>query len=525
MPQVAADQRLPLADLMSGPSNSPVRVAIVGGGLAGLAAAVALAGRGFQIELFEAKRRLGGRAGSYLDRESGELIDHCQHVAMGCCTSFLDFCRRTGTLELFERHKAMHFFGPDGQPSDFRPSAWLPAPLHLVPALLSIHYLSWADKRSVARAMLRLARWAGTERLTVAQWLAQQRQSPAAIERFWQVVLVSALGESLDRESLAAARKVFVDGFLAHPDACHLLVPQVSLSELYDGRVAAWLRGRQVQIHLETTVAEILGESNRVTALRFANGSERSFDYVIVALPWRQAGQVVSESLRLQIPSLAAALEFASAPITGVHLWFDRPLTDLPHAVLVGSRVAQWVFARPASDRRKLPAGPVNSMTSTPPNNGSATNNDTGRLTPPARQVTSGAKESEFYYQVVISASHDVAGRDREAIIGDVLADLRAVFPAAQRARLVRSKIITEHDAVFSCRPGLDALRPPQTTAVPNLLLAGDWTSTGWPSTMEGAVRSGYLAAEGLLRHLGQAEQLLVSDLPKGMLVRLLGMG
>src|SRR5688572_6646110 len=139
------------------------RVGIVGGGVAGLAAAVALVERGCQVELFEARRKLGGRAGSYVDRETGEAIDHCQHVAMGCCTNYLDFCRRTGIDGLFTRHSRLHFFGPAGRRSDFEPSRWLPAPLHLIGPLIGLKYLSWGDKWSIGQTMLKLARTAAAD--------------------------------------------------------------------------------------------------------------------------------------------------------------------------------------------------------------------------------------------------------------------------------------------------------------------------------------------------------------------------
>lgn len=457
------------------------RVAIVGGGLAGLAAATALCEHGCQVELFEAKRTLGGRAGSYQDRVTGEPIDHCQHVAMGCCTNFLDFCRRTGISDLLVRHRRLHFFGPDGRRSDFRASRWLPAPLHLLPALFNLRYLTWGDKLAIGRAMLRLMRMPAADRAdgpTVLSWLREQRQSPQAIERFWQVVLISSLAESLDRASLPAARKVFLDGFLAHPDACDVLVPSVALSALYDDRVAVNLCRRGARIHLEAPVTAVLEADGRVSGAKIG-GQAREFDFVILAVPWRRVAELLSPELLTRLDPDHHLERIASAPITSLHLWFDRRLTELPHAVLVG-RLAQWVFAG------------------------------------------NSAHAGEHYYQVVISASHDLTGRDRQSVVDEVLGDLRSVFPAATGALLLRWQLITQPDSVFSVRPGLDLIRPLQQSPIPNLLLAGDWTRTGWPATMESAVRSGYLSAEAVLNQLGRPQTIVVPDLPRGWLVRLL---
>lgn len=457
-------------------TNAP-RVAIVGGGLAGLAAAVALVENDCHVELLESRRKLGGRAGSYVDHVTGQNIDHCQHVAMGCCTNFLDFCRRTNILNLLRRDRTLHFFGPDAQQSDFHPAAWLPAPLHLLRPLLALKYLSLADKLAIGRALFRLARSPVEHDEPVFSWLHRQRQSATSIERFWKVVLVSALAESLDRASLSAARKVFVDGFMAHRHASDVLIPRVPLDELYDQRVADWLRDRGAIIHLGTPVDEIIGAADCAETLRFANGTSQCFDFIVAAVPWHRLSNLLSPPLRAAIDPGQVLANFPSSPISSVHLWFDRALTDLPHAVLV-DRLSQWVFAR-------------------------------------EQQATA----IEHYYQIVISASRDLAGRDRQSIIEEVVADLRAIFPRSQQATLLRWQLITEQQAVFSVRPGLDALRPQQATSVANLLLAGDWTNTGWPATMEGAVRSGYLAAEAILSGLGQPRQIVAPDLPRSWIL------
>ena len=442
---------------MTAEAASP-RIAVVGGGLAGLAAAVALAERGCRVELYEARRRVGGRAASFYDAASGEWIDHCQHVGMGCCTNLLDFCRRTGLADLLRRDHVLYFFGPDGRMFPLKASRWLPAPFHLAPALLGLGYLSLRDRLAIARAMLRLARCTAVSGLTIGQWLREQGQSPQAIERFWAVVLVSALGEELDRASLSAARKVFVDGFLSNRTAYEVDVPQVSLGELYGERLERWFKECGVALWLGTAVKQIVGKDDAMREIVLADGTCREVDGVVVAVTWKRIRELFDDTALARLPELSGIDKIEAAPITGVHLWFDRPITDLPHAVLIG-RLSQWLFNRDAGSPRG----------------------------------------AEHYYQVVISASRSLDNRDRSAVVDEVVADLGAIWPAAREAKLVRWKLVTEQAAVFSVRPDIEAFRPPQKTSIANLALAGDWTRTGWPSTMEGAVRSGYLAAEALL--------------------------
>lgn len=433
------------------------RVAIIGGGLAGLAAAVAAVDAGLEVELFEARRRLGGRAGSFHDVPSGELVDHCQHVAMGCCTTLADFCRRTGIAECFTRHKQLTFIGPDARQHQFDAAPWLPAPLHLLPGLMRLGYLNLAERFRIIQTMRRLVSLPAGDALDsqpVETWLQGQGESEQAIRRFWAVVLVSALGDTLDRASLAAAQKVFADGFMASRHAYELEIPHVPLGEIYDRRLAAWLASQNVPVHLGTRIRGLEGEGGQVTSLVLPDGSPRKFDYFVVAVPWHQVRALFTEPILGRLPALEHVDQIQASPITGVHLWFDRPILPLPHAVLI-DRLSQWVFRR----------------------------DEVGR-----------------HCQVVISASHELKGRDRQAVVQQVCDELASIWPAARDTQLLHWRMITEPLAVFSVRPGLDRLRPGQQTPIPNLFLAGDWTSTGWPATMEGAVRSGYLAIESLLR-------------------------
>jgi len=425
-------------------------VAVVGGGPAGLAAAAAACQEGFRTELFEQRNALGGRAGSFLDPETGGLVDYCRHVSMGCCRSFSDFCRRTGVAACFARHPRMHFIAPDGKRSDFAAARWLPAPLHLLPGLLRLRFLTFGERLRIIRALRSLAAEDAVGHQTIGAWLRRQGQSQRVVERFWSVVLQSALGETVDRASLAAARQVFVEGFLASPDAYELQVPQIPLGEIFDRRVGAWLQQHNVAVHRGTRIRRIEGDSRRATAAVLPDGTRRRFDLFIVTVPWRHVGALFAPPMLAAMPDLQHVDNIDSAPITAVHLWFDRPITPLPHAVLVG-KTSQWVFR-------------------------------------------GGESQAGHYCQVVISASRDLIGRGREQIVGRVGRELKEVFPAARAARLLHRRVVTHPAAVFSMIPGLDRFRPAQQTPVENLLLAGDWTATGWPATMEGAVRSGYNA-------------------------------
>ena len=473
-------------------------VVIVGGGLSGLAAAAALAGRDkLRVTLLESRPRWGGRASSFVDQATGQKIDNCQHVNLGCGTNFQHFCRTVGIDSLFHREERLTFIGPDGSESAMS-ACPLPAPLHLLPSLARLRYLSWTEKRQLARGLQRLARLdpARCCEESFLEWLKRDGQSPAVIDRFWHVVLVSALSETLDRIDIGHARKVFVDAFLANRRGWKVWLPTVPLDALYGTKLEDWFAARNVICRLQTGVQRVVaqsrgnangGESFAQNVIRAAKGVElRSgervqADHVLIAVPQHLLLALLPEEWR-SLPEWSGIGQMQTAPISSVHLWFDRPITDLRHAVLVG-RVSQWLFNRSAIHTEEA---------------------------------------ANSYYQVVISASRDVLAQGQEKTIRKVLDELAAVWPAVHRATLVHSRLVTEHKAVVSMLPGIDRLRPPQQSPIANLQIAGDWTQTGWPGTMEGAVRSGYLAAENILRHIGLPQKLVQPDLPRALLSKLL---
>jgi len=462
--------------------NTPTtpHVVVVGAGLAGLAAAAALVDGGCRVTVIEARRRVGGRAASFDDPVGGGLVDACQHVAMGCCTNFLDLAGRAGFAGSLRHDRTLWFISPTGERSACTPWSSLPAPLHLAPLLFGMRHFSWWERARLGLGMLRLARTRGaTLDDTAAAWLERIGQPERVVRLFWQPVLESALGESIDLVSVSAARKVAVDGFLAHPKAADLHVPVEPLGVLFGERLLDWLRETGVRIETGTPVQSIERDGGEVRGVCIPGGVV-ACDGVVVAVPWRAAARLVPEL----VPQAEERL--AASPITAVHLWFDRQVIDLPHAVLVG-RVSQWVFRSEAA-----PGAP-----------------------------------GAGYCQVVISASRGLLGGDRDRLVATVVDELREVFPAARTATLLGSRVVTDPTAVLSVRPGVDAVRPGAATSIRNITLAGDWTATGWPSTMEGAVRSGRIAAATLLpvvvpEGLRRNDRGLSPDLPRGLLARLL---
>lgn len=447
------------------------RVIVVGGGLAGLAAAVALAPRGFAVTVLEARPRLGGRASSFQDAASGQLIDACQHVSMGCCTNFHHLCDTVGVGRLLAPQPTLYFQTPDRRVSVFKSDPW-PAPFHLGRALASAHYLTAAEKVRIGYGLARMLAESPDADPPLHDWLLRHLQTARTIDRFWGVVLTSALNETVDRVGLKYARKVFRDGFVRHRDAFTVHVPTVPLAKLYGDELRGWLARHGVTVREGAGVAKLQSPGMAVSGLSevvLRDGTVVRGETVILAGPFDRVLDLLPPPLAAD-PFFARIGQLQPSPIISVHVWYDRPVLKLPHVVLVDA-LGQWVFNR-------------------------------GEVAP-----------GEYYLQVVVSAARPLRGLGHDEIRRRILEELGRLYPAVGAARVVRSRVVTEHTATFSAVPGVDALRPPQLTPVPGLYLAGDYTQTGWPATMEGAVRSGYLAAEAVLNRLGRGERLVRPDL------------
>lgn len=451
-------------------------VAVVGGGLAGMSAACVLADAGFRVTLLERRPYLGGRASSYEHPATGEVVDNCQHVLLGCCTNLLAFYKRIGVREKIRWYDRLTFVEPGGRQSTISSSA-LPAPLHNAPSFLLAPCLSIADKVAIGRAMLRLARALPDDRgESFLQWLQRHGQTRRAIDRFWKPVLVSALNEELEKIAVPYGALVFRESFLKSREAGGVGVPAIPLTDLYRA-AGEYIAARGGEVQLRSLLESFSPEAEQVKLC--IAGKTVSTDFAVVALPFEAMGRVLPDSPEAQ-PLREAVQQLEPSPITGIHLWFDREVTDLEHAVLL-DRTIQWMF-----NKSKI----------------------------------LGRRGEGSYLELVVSASNTLVEKSRGEIVELAMRELAEFFPRVQGAKLLKSTVIKEVNATYSPQPGADAFRPGAVSPWRRVFLAGDWTATGWPATMEGAVRSGHRAAEALAQAAGIRDvHASVLDLrPRGLM-------
>jgi squalene-associated FAD-dependent desaturase len=468
-------------------------VAIVGGGLAGLAAACALVESGFRVTLFERRPYLGGRASSYEHPGTGEVVDNCQHVLFRLCTNLIAFYRQIGVEEKIRWFDSMTFVEPGGRQSVLKPS-FLPAPFQVTPSFLGFKFLNAWDKVVLSRALaVLIASRPKDDGSSFQDWLQRNHQTENAIERFWKPILVSALSEDMDRIAVPYAAQVVRES-MKSSEARVMGVPSVPLTELYNA-ARDFIMNRGGAVRLRCAVQSFL-PTEQGARLRVQD-SEEEFDYAILAVPF--------DSLAKLLPNSPESCElrdklshFETAPVTGVHLWFDRQITDLPHAVLL-NRTIQWMFHKSMLLERRANS-PVAAGENSAPN----------------------MADRPSYVELVISASKSLIEKSRQEIIDLALSEVREFFPAAREAKLAKATVIKEVNATFSPKPGIDRYRPASQSSWPRIFLAGDWSATGWPATMEGAVRSGYIAAAEISKKNGVDRNFVAPDLRSTGFMRLL---
>jgi squalene-associated FAD-dependent desaturase len=465
--------------------HSTRTVTVVGGGVAGLSAACALADAGFQVTVMERRGYLGGRASSYLHPGTGEVIDNCQHVLFGCCTNLVNLYQRIGVENKIFWDNRMTLIEPGGRRSVLAPSI-LPAPMHGLPAILRSRCFTFKDKLSLlfAFASVLFAGIVGSKSQpdrSLDDWLKTHLQSRGALERFWRLVIASALNADLDQIGLPYAEKVIRELFLNSAGAGSMGMSTVPLSELYQG-AQGYLeaRGGSIRFHCNVESANWNHEKKLWTIQ--TQGGEFISEMMVLALPFEATAKLLPNlPATPDAAHLAVSLgELEHWPICSVHLWFDREITELDHAVLL-DRDIHWMYHK-------------------------------SRWQPQRNSNVS-------YIELVVSASREFAALNREQAIARAMDQLAEFFPAVKQAKLLKSALTKEMRATFGVPPGVDSSRPGAISPWINCFLAGDWIATGWPSTMESAARSGYLAAEALCASLGDRKEFLVPDLaPRGLM-------
>ena len=438
---------------------------MVGGGLAGASAALACADAGADVTLLEVRPRLGGAVYSF--RRDGLWIDNGQHVFLRCCTAYRAFLERVGAAgsTVLQRRLSIPVLAPGGRSARLERNA-LPAPLQLGGALARYPYLTRSERARCAVTALALARLdredPTLDRATFGAWLAERGESAAAVEALWNLIALPTLNLPASEASLALAAQVFQVGLLDRRDAGDMGYAGAPLSSLHDAPVLRTLSAAGVDVRLRWRVERIRGDRRGGYEVEGPAGALGADAVVLAVPPARARGLLPSRAL-----ADAGRLErLGESPIVNLHVVYDRAVTELPFAAAVGSPV-QWVFDRTDS---------------------------------------SGLASGQYLAVSLSGATEEIAMRP-DALRERFLPALAELFPAAREAVVERFFSTREPAATFRAAPGVARLRPGPRTQAPGLLLAGAWTDTGWPATMEGAVRSGLSAAQEAVAALSGADR------------------
>jgi squalene-associated FAD-dependent desaturase len=439
-------------------------VVIVGGGFAGLAAGVALAERGYRVTVLEKRSRLGGRASSYVDPATGELLDNGQHVFLRAYRATIRFLATIGTLDqlVFQPRLSLEVVGPGGAATRVN-AASLPAPWHMAVGLLRASGLPWDARHKGLALGWHLWRHGAddTKGLTVSEWLDRHQQPAAIRDRLWNPLAVAALNETPDVAAAAPFAAVLANAFFQCSSWSAIGIPRTGLGPLYTDAAQAFIEQRGGRILTGQAAAGLRVARGRVTDVVLSDGAALPASWFVSAVPYVNLPEVLPAEVQLGHVQFLAAQGLISSPIISLYAWFDRPVLDQPFVGLEGA-AWQWAF-----DRRAL----------------------------------LGRSSADGHIALVMSAAHGHLTRSTDELVGLALQELGERFPAARRAVLRHRVLIKEPHATFSPRLGSERSRPDQRTPIQNLLLAGDWTRTGLPGSIEGAVQSGFRCAEIIAGH------------------------
>ncbi|HYB91336.1 MAG TPA: hydroxysqualene dehydroxylase HpnE [Candidatus Binataceae bacterium] len=448
-------------------------VAIIGGGFAGLSAAVALAERGFRVALLERKPALGGRAYSFEDPETGDFVDNGQHALMGCYRETLDFLGKIGSGDklVFHRDLEIEMLAGPGRSAALK-TAHLPGPFHMVMALIRYRHLSVRERlRALAGgsrllAMRRRDR-ATLERLTIANLMDLLGQGPNARRAFWYPLAIATLNDAPEVSSAALLAEVVKRAFFSRRRDSAFVYPRVGLSDLYCGPARAFIESHGGIVADHATVEALeLGPDGAVARVRLRDGRRLEAANFISAVPAAQMLRFLPESA-VAAPFFSRLSALADSPIICVHAWLDREVTASAFVGFIAT-TTQWLF-----NKRRI--------------------------------FERHGERHPGYLSFVISGARGLVDRSNEELLDIVIDDLRAMIPAARNAKLVKALVLKEKQATMSPEPRTFELRPPAQTPLRNFFLAGDWVQTGLPATIESAVISGRAAAAAVAARAGAA--------------------
>lgn len=449
-------------------SPHPRSCVVIGGGLAGLAAACALADQGWQVTLLEKRRWLGGRASSFLDPIVGHPVDLGQHVFLRCFTAYLGFLERLGIrgqVFLQPRLWVPLVDASTGRRGILFSQPWLPSPLHLLTSFLAYPHLSPAEKVRAIQGILAAKRVDRNQRrdaldgITFRQWLIKHSQTERIIQHLWEPIILGTLNALPHQVSAVMGIMVVQEALLASPHTADMGWAKAPLSPLVEEAVQRYLAQRGGRVRTGAPVAGLIWEGESVKAVALVGGERVPASVFVAAVPWDSLLHLVGPGWA-EHPFFAPLRGLRGSPILNIHLWFDRSVMEEPFVGFLGSPV-QWVFNKTSL----------------------------WGLDGPGQHLS-----------VSVSGADAFLGKPQEEVKRFFLAEMGRLFPLMSQARLLHCRVVLMRNATFRPAPGVEALRPPQRTPIPNLFLAGEWTRTGWPSTMESAVRSGLLAAEAVQR-------------------------
>jgi squalene-associated FAD-dependent desaturase len=437
-------------------------VIVIGGGLSGLASAVKLASEGLRAHLFEQSIRLGGRCYSYEDNTTGDVVDNGQHILLGAYHNLLNYLDLIGTRHLLmsQSNLRLPLYHPEKGFAEFKMKR-LPKPFHLTAGLMSFPLLSMSDRRHMVGIGIELQRFdtKTEERLkdkSVDQWLTDQRQSINAKKNFWYPIAVSVMNELPERASALLFARSLNKAFFGTKSDSAILLPKVGQTQLYADAAVEYLRKRQCKVDINADVHSLICEVDRVVGVRLADGTVVKGGSTISAVPFHAVTKMLPQRLRT-IEPFGMLSQFESSPIISLHMWFDSVFTGIDYVGCIDLNL-QWIF-----NRRKI-------------------------FGEPARRP--------LYLTAVISGAYRYINMQKDELIRLALNDINQIFPESRGVKLIHSVIIKEKRATFSAAPSVESLRPSSDTPLRGFYLAGDWTATGYPATIEGAVLSGFRAAD-----------------------------